>query len=69
MVEILTLVKDWELARMRMQNTVEQANADLAEQLEEWMLQLCRTGPAHPNVPLRLSTLVSVFLFLFSYHM
>ena len=39
MVEILTLVKDWELARMRMQNTIEQANADLAEQLEEWTLQ------------------------------
>ena len=38
MVEILTLVKDWELARMRMQNTVEEANAELAEQLEEWTL-------------------------------
>ena len=31
MVETLALVKDWELAHVRMQNTVEQANAELVE--------------------------------------
>ena len=39
MVEILTLLKDWELAQMRMQNTVEEENAELIRRVNEWTLQ------------------------------
>ena len=38
-VEILTVGKDWELVDLRMQNTVEQHNADLFERFQEWTLQ------------------------------
>ena len=39
MVEILTVAKDWELSDLRMQNMVEQDNAELFERVQEWTLQ------------------------------
>ena len=39
MVEILTVGKDWELADLGMQKTVEQHNAKLFERVQEWTLQ------------------------------
>ena len=39
MVEILTVGKDWELADLRMQNTVEEHNAELFQRVQEWTLQ------------------------------
>ena len=39
MVEDLTVTKDWELVDLRMQNTVEQDNAELFERVQEWTLQ------------------------------
>ena len=38
MVEIVTLVKDWELAALRMQNMVEQVNTELTKRVQEWTL-------------------------------
>ena len=39
MVEILTVAKDWELSDLRMQNMVEEDNAELFERVQEWTLQ------------------------------
>ena len=39
MVEILTVGKDWELADLRMQDTIEQHNTELFERVQEWTLE------------------------------